>query len=225
MPKLAPNAPLQYQKGWSEFYKLKFRLTTDVLIPRPETELLVENIIDFASYQLPATSYQPTIIDIGTGSGCIAISLARNLPKAKIIAIDISPKALSVAKLNAKYHKVEKRIIFFENDLLTNFKVAPDIIVANLPYIPTSKLMYLDPLVRDFEPKIALDGGSDGFELYKTLFTQIVELNIYPKLLICEMDETQGDLAKHEAKKYFPNATIELKKDLNKKDRFLKVIF
>lgn len=274
--------PIQYQKGWTEFFKLKFKLTPDVLIPRPETELLVEEVINFCkSYSVMLNSFQHldtqipkqvrddnlTIADIGTGSGCIAISLAKNLParnathsvaggsNAKIIAIDVSEKALEVAKKNAKFHKVDKRILFLENDLLTNVKVMPDIIAANLPYIPTFKLMYLDPLVREYEPKLALDGGSDGLELYRKLFQQIAHFtrppqgwqqgwqhdviasekspvdfstkqlpeSRAPRLIICEIDEDQGDLTKQEAKKYFPNAEIEIKKDLAKKDRFLVI--
>lgn len=250
------NAPIQYQKGWTEFFKLKFKLTHDVLIPRPETELLVEEIINFAKSEsnianrLSTNDPRSTIIDqrltiadIGTGSGCIAISLAKNIPNSKIIAIDISPKALEVARKNAKFHKVDKKILFLENDLLAGVKVMPDVIAANLPYIPTYKLMYLDPLVREFEPKLALDGGSDGLDLYRRLVQQIKEISgyssskarsfnsshdvrtIYPKLIICEIDEDQGEIIKHEAKKYFPNTEIEIKKDLAKKDRFLTIKF
>jgi release factor glutamine methyltransferase len=103
------SAPIQYQRGWTEFYKLKFKLTPDVLIPRPETELLVDEVLKLNPQ---------TVLDIGTGSGCIAISIAKNSPKVKIFAIDISPAALEVAKKNAKFHKVEKQIIFLENDLM-----------------------------------------------------------------------------------------------------------
>lgn len=235
------NAPIQYQKGWTEFFKLKFKLTQDVLIPRPETELLVEEIINFVDCESTiddrsATNDQRlTIADIGTGSGCIAISLAKKLPKHKIIAIDHSSKALEVAKKNAKFHRVENRVMFLENDLLTGVKVMPDIIAANLPYIPTFKLMYLDPLVREFEPKMALDGGSDGLDLYRRLFQQIKDLSPSvqddnkqkgtPRLIICEIDEDQGQNIKYEAQKYFPNANIEIKKDLAKKDRFIIVGF
>lgn len=229
------SGPIQYQKGWTEFFKLKFKLTQDVLIPRPETELLVEEIINFTNQNYTLNSIPYTLADIGTGSGCIAISLAKNLPKHKIIAIDLSPKALEIARKNAKFHKVDKRVLFLENDLLSGIKVMPDIIAANLPYIPTFKLMYLDPLVREFEPKMALDGGSDGLELYHKLFQQISQLdqngtpprwNVRtPRLVICEMDEDQGQNLKYEAQKYFPKAKIEIKKDLAKKDRFLIVEF
>lgn len=276
------NGPIQYQKGWTEFFKLKFFLTTDVLIPRPETELLVEEIISrvkneelsVQSGEHNSETLTPNstlrIMDIGTGSGCIAISLAKNLPNAKIFAVDKSEKALEVAKKNAKYHRVENKVLFLEGDVLSGIKVMPDIIAANLPYIPTFKLMYLDPLVREFEPKIALDGGSDGFDLYRKLFQQVAhsirppqgwqhevasdekrpeipvdfpvrrspkfkaprlndtppKWNVRtPRLIICEIDEDQGDLAKQEAKKYFPNALIEIKKDLAKKDRILVIGF
>jgi release factor glutamine methyltransferase len=100
-----------------------------------------------------------------------------------------------------------------------------DIIAANLPYIPAANLMLIDPLVRDFEPKMALDGGQDGFELYRRLFTQIRDNKFYPKILMIEIDDTQAEIAPLEAKKYFPEAKIELKKDLNKIERFLKITF
>ena len=223
------NKPKQYTQGYCEFYKLKFYLTPDVLIPRPETELLVDEVIGFAKL-ITHNSSRITILDIGTGSGCIAISLAKNLPNAKIIALDISEKALKVAEKNATFHKVESKILFLNSDLLSfvtsnNRLKTPDIIVANLPYIPTSKLMLIDPMVRDFEPKIALDGGRDGFELYRKLFTQMKEKNFFPKYLVAEIDEDQGELALQEAKIYFPDANVEIKKDLAKKDRILIIRF
>lgn len=220
------NIPQQYQRGYCEFYKLRFKLTPDVLIPRPETELLVDEVIKLDP---------KTVIDIGTGSGCIAISIAKNIPQAKVLAVDISEKALDVAKQNAKLHHVENQVVFLQNDLLTAFhpafhprggKLKPDVIVANLPYIPTAKLLHIvDPLVRDFEPREALDGGQDGFEVYRRLFSQIRDQQIYPKVMLCEIEETQKETALAEAKKYFPNASWEVKKDLAKKDRILIVTF
>lgn len=216
--------PKQYQQGWTEFYKLKFKLTPDVLIPRPETELLVEQVIK----ENPLT-----VLDIGTGSGCIAISIAKNLPQAKVIATDTSPKALEVAKTNAKFHRVDGRIFFIHSDLLDftshlgggiNSK-APDVIAANLPYIPTARLMLLDPMVKDFEPRIALDGGRDGFELYRRLFGQMVEKKLIPKLFIGEIDYTQAEVVLAEAKKYFPTAQSYIKMDLAKLERFILIEF
>lgn len=230
--------PIQYQRGWTEFYKLKFKLTPDVLIPRPETELLVDEILKWANSEsqmadrksTPISDMRPAIsvLEIGTGSGCIAISVAKNLPQAKFIATDISKPALEIAKQNAKLHHLESKIIFLQADLLSFIKTgskAPDIIAANLPYIPSANLMLIDPLVAEFEPKIALDGGQDGFELYRQLFRQIRDHQFFPQFLMIEIDDTQSEIAPLEAKRYFPQAQIELKKDLNKIDRFLIVKF
>lgn len=234
--------PKQYQQGWTEFFKLKFFLTSEVLIPRPETELLVEEVIKKVKSEkckgqsqmqkdLSLSTHHSalTILDLGTGSGCIAISIAKNLPNVKIFAIDISKNALQVAEKNAKFHKVEKQVLFLESDLLA-FQPgvvkskSPDIIVTNLPYIPTSRLMYIDPMVSEWEPKIALDGGKDGFDLYRKLFTQMNEKKFYPKILIAEIDEVHGETARLEAKNYFPNAkSVEVKKDLTNRDRILKI--
>jgi len=219
------DTPPQYLKGWVEFYKLKFKVTPDVLIPRPETELLVDEILNFI---LPTSHF--TLLDIGTGSGNIAISIAKNAPKVKIFAIDISEKALAVARENAKKHKVDKRIFFLKSDLLDSIGssgLQNDnlIIVTNLPYIPSHRIPFLDPSVKDFEPWVALDGGSDGFDLYRKLFSQMVEKKLFPKLLVGEIDYTQGEIAIRESQKYFPKATVEVKTDLAKKQRILLIRF
>jgi release factor glutamine methyltransferase len=218
--RLKVEKPKQYQQGWTEFYKLKFLITEDTLIPRPETELLVDEVIRLAKL-LP----EPTILDIGTGSGNIAISIAKNLPNAKIVATDISEKALEIAGKNAHGHYVLDRIIIVQSDLLEGFKKAPDIIVTNLPYIPTARLLHIDPMVTDWEPKIALDGGEDGFELYRKLFTQIEQNKLYPKYLIGEIDYTQADLVLSEVKRRFPKAKIEVKEDLAKMQRYFVIRF
>lgn len=212
-PCLPAGRPPQYIKGWVEFYKLKFKVNPYVLIPRPESELLVDKTIRFWKNHV--------ILDIGTGSGNIAIALTKNLPNATIIATDISEKALKVARQNAKLHQV--KIKFIKSNLLKNIKEKVDIIVANLPYIPTARIPYLDSSVKDFEPHIALDGGFDGFELYRKLFKQMQKIKF--KLFIGEIDYTHGDLALQEAQKYFPDAQIEVKKDLSRKQRILKITF
>lgn len=232
------SKPSQYKKGWVEFYKLRFRVTPNVLIPRPETELLVDEV-------LKNIKEGDTVLDLGTGAGNIAISLACSASGASsinIIATDISEKALKVAKQNAKLHGVEDRIKFIKNNLLSfvipanagiqkkeySSELDPDIrrddslvIVTNLPYIPSARIPYLDSSVKDFEPYIALDGGEDGFELYKKLFAQIKEKGWKPKLVIGEIDYTHGELAVNEAQKYFPEAEIEVKKDLTHLQRIL----
>ncbi len=213
------DKPKQYTQGFAEFYKLKFRVTPDVLIPRPETELLV----DFVCALNPTS-----ILELGTGSGNIAVSIAKNT-QAQVIAADISPKALKVARQNARFHGVEKQIQFMLSDLLNNFNpsffnqhLAP-ILVANLPYIPSSRIPTLDPSVKDYEPYIALDGGRDGFELYRKLFSQMKEKKFFPEYFFAEIDNTQGEIAKKEAGIYFPEATAEIKKDLTGRVRFLLV--
>lgn len=231
--KTLQNGPLQYQRGYCEFYKLKFRLTPDVLIPRPESELLVDEVLAKIK-NLEAV----TVVDIGTGSGNIAVSIAKNLAslashlggvRTKIFATDISEKALAVARLNAKLNGVEDKIFFVQSDLLEflNPSMMPEtnrlILVSNLPYIPTGRILYLDPLVTEFEPRIALDGGKDGFELYRRLFSQMVEKKIIPEYLIAEIDYTHADIAIHEATMHFPRCSAEVKLDLCKKQRILLV--
>lgn len=252
------NKPTQYKQGFTEFYKLRFMVNSDVLIPRPETELLVEYVLNFIKQPRTTNNELITILDLGTGSGNIAISLAKNLPKnptsgvkVKIIATDVSEKALKVAQQNAKLHGVEKQITFIQSDLLSTFcqsgdpantrdsrikkerfwtsqNDTPDIIVTNLPYIPSARIAYLDPSVKDFEPLVALDGGEDGFELYRKLFKQILKLSLTPrrckpKLIIGEIDYTHGELAVMEAQKYFPEAQVEVKTDLAHKQRILTI--
>lgn len=242
--KIRAEKPKQYQQGWTEFYKLKFFITEDTLIPRPETELLIDEVLSLSSSlqdhevakQSPtnippvnhpphATTHPLTIIDIGTGSGIIAISIAKNLPHSNILATDISEKALEVAAKNATFHKIENKIFFEKRDLLAGMKIAPDIIVTNLPYIPKARLLHIDPMVTDWEPMIALDGGEDGFELYRKLFHQIKDQNLKPKYLIGEIDYTQSDLVKSEVKKLFPKAKIEVKNDLAKMQRYFIIDF
>lgn len=236
------DIPKAYQKGYVEFYKLRFRVTPDVLIPRPETELLVDYVLNFIKQQRTTNSELITILDLGTGSGNIAISLAKNLPKnptsgvgVKIIATDISEKALKVAQQNAKLHGVKDKITFLKSNLLENLQYdrldyhynKPDIVVTNLPYIPSARISYLDSSVKDFEPHVALDGGEDGFELYKKLFQQISDLALQhrsqPPMLIAEIDYTHGELAVLEAQKHFPDAEVEVKTDLTHKQRILLI--
>lgn len=243
------SKPYQYINGWVEFYKLKFKVTPDVLIPRPETELLVDEVLNILrSERSESRSYlkniivskessrihsnnnkRITILDLGTGAGNIAISIAKNSPRTKIIATDISSKALKIAKQNAKLHGVDNRIKFIKSDLLSalNYTLSPKpytlIIVTNLPYIPSARIPYLDPSVKDFEPYVALNGGKDGFELYRKLFQQIKKKGWTPKLIIGEIDYTHGELAINEAQKYFSYSQIEVKNDLTRKQRILLI--
>lgn len=162
----ASHEPVAYISGKKKFMDWEFIVTPDVLIPRPETEILVEEIISIGEKTL---NFSPIIVDIGTGSGVIAISLALAL-KAKVYAIDISTSALDVAKLNASNLGVEDRITFLKGDVLSplkkfNINKSVDFIVSNPPYVATSQFNSLPTDVK-FEPRIALDGGEEGLDFY-----------------------------------------------------------
>ena len=159
----ADHEPIQYIIGEQEFYGLAFRVTPAVLIPRPETEHLVEAALDRLPHQQPIR-----IADIGTGSGAIAVALAHHLPLAQISALDISPPALAVARENAARHQVAGRIDFLESDLLSAVQGEIfDAIVSNPPYVSTKE--ELEPQVRDYEPAAALYAGEQGLDIYRRL--------------------------------------------------------
>lgn len=212
----SPDEPDQYRKGWVEFYKLKFIVDKRVLIPRPETELIVDEIIK----QNPKT-----LLDIGTGSSNIAISAARNLSKLEVLATDLSSEALEVALKNAKSQSVESQIKFMVSDLLDGVEKNSSFgfIATNLPYIPTERIEVLDRSVKDFEPHVALDGGDDGFELYRKLFEQISNKQIEFGVLMGEIDYTHADIAVNEMYKYFPKRKCEVRVDLTHRQRFLVI--
>ncbi len=194
--------PIAYILGYKEFYGLKFKVTKDTLVPRPESELMVEEALRYIN---PKT----LVIDIGTGSGCLLVSILNN-SKAKGLAIDISKKALSIAKQNAKAHTLSKRIAFKQSDLLSNIKVPKTnlVILANLPYL-NDKEMKEKTISK--EPKTALYGGTDGLIYYKKLKQQLKDYSNYT--LLCEINPGQ----KNGFKKIFTKA--ELKKDLSGKIR------
>jgi len=163
--------PLQYITGVREFWSLEFKVDLRVLIPRPETEVVVETALRLLS-QSAIRNPQSAILDIGTGSGCIAIVLAKELPQAEVWATDVSADALAVAGENARHHGVAERIRFLQGDLfspLAGKEDGFDLIVANPPYIARPELAALQPEVRDWEPLAALDGGPDGLDVYRHL--------------------------------------------------------
>lgn len=168
----AAGTPVAYLVGKREFYSLDFEVTPDVLIPRPETELLVVALLDHAKEQGRAGD-ELAIADVGTGSGIIAVCVAKNLKAANVTALDLSPKALAVAKRNAEKHNVAERIAFFESDLFAATDGATfDFIASNPPYITTAELAELDKSVREFEPMLALDGGANGTTVIERLIAE-----------------------------------------------------
>ncbi len=151
--------PVSYILGMREFWGLPFEVGPDVLIPRQETEFIVEETL-----ALVGKDSHPVIVDVGTGSGCIAISLAREIPGARIIASDVSKHALEVARRNAARHNVTDRMTFVETSFLDGIEEGVDVIVSNPPYVPSVSRRGLTPEVRDYEPSVALFGGEDGLD-------------------------------------------------------------
>jgi release factor glutamine methyltransferase len=217
LEQLINGVPLPYVIGKWEFYGLSFKLTPDVLIPRPETELLVETALE----RLAQHPGEKLAAEAGTGSGCIAISLAVNHPALTITATDISSQALTLARENAKLHNVSDRINFMENDLFNGMTGQFDLICANLPYIPTDTLRQLDVYQR--EPTMALDGGTDGLDLIRQVLDQAVDLLADHGLILLEIEDRQEEAVMRLAQERFPEAQVEVKLDLAGKPRLLVV--
>jgi len=222
------HEPVAYLVGHREFFGLQFEVNKHTLIPRPETELLVEETLRLINHKSQQPNYKkiqnskiinfkPFIIDVGTGSGAIAIAVAKN-SDATVIATDSSKQALKIAERNAIGNDVAERIDFRRADLLQGQSpyrgTVPVIIVANLPYIPTADWGKCMPDVKNFEPRAALDGGPDGLRVYDRLFHQIIAFDIKPAAIICEIDPSQKKSFPKLVKKHFSSAKTEIKKDL-----------
>lgn len=228
--RLTAGEPLPYILGHWEFFGLDFDITKDVLIPRPETELLVEKAIDW----LKASPERRTVADIGTGSGIIAASIAMHIEDAQILATDISFDALQVAKHNAQKFHIHHQINFVECDLLPTFNFhhstlrqaqgsAFNLICANLPYIPTEALHQLPIYGR--EPTLALDGGADGLEIYRRLFKLAPDWLAPHGLMLLEIEASLGMQSLSLAYDSFSEVAIHLRQDLTGRDRLLEIIF
>ena len=224
LARLEHGESFPYVLGHWEFFGLDFEVTPDVLIPRPETELLVEKAIVW----LQKSPGRKTIADVGTGSGAIAVSIAANIPDARVLATDISQKALEVAQKNANKFDLINRIDFVQCDLLPSnieslqTSLPFNLICANLPYIPTSALHKLPIFGR--EPTLALDGGADGLDLIRRL------LNIAPQwlaphgIILLEIESTRGRRALHLARDLFSQASLHLYHDLAGQERLLEIM-
>ncbi|MBI5824158.1 MAG: peptide chain release factor N(5)-glutamine methyltransferase [Chloroflexi bacterium] len=219
--RLKAGEPLPYIIGHWEFFGLDFNVTKDVLIPRPETELLVEKSISWLTSRPEARS----VVDVGTGSGAIAISIASHIPNVKILATDISPAALKVAKSNAHKFNVQSQIEFIECDLLpSSFILDPssfDLLCANLPYIPTETLHKLP--IYGSEPTLALDGGLDGLDPYRRLLKLAPNWLTPNGKILLEIEASQGAKILSLAYDSFEDVTINLHQDLAGHDRILEI--
>lgn len=190
----AGREPVAYITGHKEFWSLDFVVTPAVLIPRPETELLVELALKL-SMPIAATSRRK-ILDLGTGSGAIAVSLAKELPHARVCAVDISAGAIEVARLNARRHGVEERMEFFCGDLfepVAEEREGFDLIVANPPYIRSGDLPSLAPEIREWEPARALDGGADGLLYYHRIVAAARDYLKSSGSILLEMGDGMGE--------------------------------
>jgi release factor glutamine methyltransferase len=206
--RLVSGEPLPYITGKQEFFGYDFVITPDVLIPRPETELLVEIALD----RLEKKRGKILAADIGTGSGCIAASICRNLPDIEMVGTDISFAALRVAQINAENNGVTNQLTLVQTDLLTGLRGYFDCLCANLPYIPSDLLSTL--AVKEFEPKSALDGGQDGLQYIKSFLYQSKSKIKSDGFLLLEMEASQSQAILDLSASVFPKASIKIHCDL-----------
>lgn len=235
------HEPIAYILGAKDFYGRPFFVNRTTLIPRPDTELMIDVLKEH--YKTKDTF---TVLDLGTGSGAIAITTALEFPNAKIIASDICKRALKVAEKNARLYSVEHRIKFMHANLLDEQIIQEIVkqserkgmgrgasgmgradelvILANLPYLPESDKTKLAKDVTEFEPAKALYSGKDGLDLIRELFTQISErLNVNPNLILAEFDPPQVKTIQKLAKDIFPIETVKIHKDIAKRDRLIEI--
>jgi release factor glutamine methyltransferase len=223
----AEGVPVAYLVGKREFYSLFFKVTPDVLIPRPETEFVVVEVLDAlkdSRFGVQGSGEEPLIADVGTGSGAIAVAIAKHAPQARVIATDISASALEVAKENAAAHRVANRIDFLESDLLAKIPAKPQfaVIASNPPYIGETEIASLSPSVRDHEPRHALIAGPTGTETIERLIPQAAERLLPGGWLILETSPviTARVVELVSANRQFEEATVT--KDLAALPRVVK---
>jgi release factor glutamine methyltransferase len=210
----AAGEPTAYLTGRKEFYGVEFAVTPDVLIPRPETELLVERAID----ALPEGA---RVVDLGTGSGAIATAIARHRPDIRVLAVDRSAAAARVARNNVRVQGLERRVGVVCSDLLAAVRWPLDGVLANLPYLTTDEIPALSAEVR-WEPRLALDGGGDGLTLYRRLFTDLAARRPTPALVLCEIAPLQSDTILALASAALPGHRVQIVPDLAGRARLLE---
>ncbi len=216
----AQHEPLAYILGHTEFYGLDFVVDRRVLIPRHETETVVELALDAARH---TGRIAPVIVDVGTGAGVLALALAKNLAQAHVVATDISPDALAVARMNAARLNLESRVEFLQGDLLEPVAESFDLLVSNLPYIPSQRFDQLPREVRAFEPRVALDGGEDGLAVMRRLLAQLGEHTARGAVAFLEISEEQGKSAVELARQTLPRAAVTLHRDMEGLDRVIEI--
>ncbi|MCG1028232.1 peptide chain release factor N(5)-glutamine methyltransferase [Virgibacillus halodenitrificans] len=212
--------PIQHLMGYEEFYGRKFKVNEHVLVPRPETEELVQHVANYI--ETTSSEHQIRVVDVGTGSGVIAISLALQLPNAMVYATDISQEALQVAKTNAKNHQAQ--VTFYQGNFLQPLidqGIKTDIIVSNPPYIPRSEEKTLADTVKNFDPDMALYAEENGLAAYKEIISQstsVLELNGY---IAVEIGHAQSESVNDIIQKIYPQSKRNTIQDINGKDRIV----
>ena len=220
----AQGEPIAYILGQQEFFGLDFFVDERVLIPRPETELLVEEAVAWLQTRAPDCK-RLLVADVGTGSGAIAVSLAVECPRLTLYATDTSAGALEVAAQNVKRHGVSERVWLLKGDLLAPLPEPVHLIAANLPYVSEAELAQLPPHITRFEPRLALDGGSDGLAAVERLLAQ-ARTHLQPEgAILLEIGVAQGDLALARAQSFFPDAQVQVRQDYGARDRLLIIQF
>jgi release factor glutamine methyltransferase len=227
----APGYPIPYLLGRADFYGRTFQVSPVVLIPRPETEMLVDAarqwVADQAAAGVLATDGRGFhLVDVGTGSGCLAVTLALELPAARVTAVDISAAALAIAQANGRRYGFgpdSTRLQFVQSDLLTAVAPPLHLIVANLPYVTDSEWTDLPDGVKSYEPALALKGGADGLVLIRDLLIQAGSRLHRPGAIFLEIGWQQGHNAAQLARTLFPDAQVFVKKDLADHDRLVMI--
>lgn len=217
LDKLESGIPLPYILGEWEFFNLRFNITPDTLIPRPETELLVETALSW----LQDNPDKNKLAEIGTGSGCIPISIAMNNSNVQITSCDISQAALDIAQINSQTHQIQDRINFMLSDIFDNLNGKYHLICSNPPYIPTKTLRGLE--VFEKEPTLALDGGAKGLDIIAKILSESADHLLPGGLILMEIEARQGIEVQYLAQQNFPSADIHVKKDLAGHDRLLVI--
>lgn len=223
----ALREPIPYLTGWAPFYGRRFKVSPSVLIPRPDTEFLVEQALGWingcpgAAPTGPAAG--PLIVDVGTGSGCVAITLALETSCEQLEAVDVSSAALDIAGQNAQHLGVDHRITFHQGSLLAPVARRPDLIVANLPYIADPEWTTIDDGIKWYEPDIALRGGPDGLAVIRQFLGEAVHCVAPGGAILCEIGWQQGSTARELARMFFPQANVEILTDQGGRDRLLAI--
>lgn len=216
------HEPVAYLIGKTEFYSLELDITSDCLIPRPETELLVQRAIEF----LRTRHDTQFICDLCTGSGCVAVAIAKNFPDARVIATDISASALEVAAQNVEKHQLMERITLLQGDLFEPL-VRPldvdqfDLIVCNPPYVSAAEYEALDKNVKDYEPRLALFAGDDGLDVYRRIIEKADQFLKPEAALMLEIGYAQGPTIKELLEQTGAFTEIKIEKDLHDNDRIV----